>query len=310
MDTFPAGAPYGRSVRVNDNAVHIRRTPALSPDAEPAVYVHGHGGSSTNWSDLADLLSRRLDGMAVDLPGFGRSEPARSYGLAQTAAALAGVVSTAGSPVHLIGNSYGGTVALHLAARRPELVRTLTLISPAVPFLNPRWSSHLSVSGVKLFLGGARALRRMVASTDPEELVAQSLAQCCADPGAIPWTRVQAEIDELRQAIALPWRPVAEARSYRGLIFELLRGHLPGRMSLRTLARQLTMPTLVLWGEQDRILNVKLAGVLARLIPHARLAVLDRVGHLPHLEAPHRVADILHSFLAERHPRLSPATAD
>jgi pimeloyl-ACP methyl ester carboxylesterase len=79
MDTFPAGAPYGRSIRVNDNAVHIRRTPASSPDAEPAVYVHGHGGSSTNWSDLADLLSLRLDGIAVDLPGFGRSEPARSY---------------------------------------------------------------------------------------------------------------------------------------------------------------------------------------------------------------------------------------
>src|ERR687897_3691073 len=99
MDTFPAGASYGRSIRVNDNAVHIRRTPALSPDAEPAVFVHGHGGSSTNWSDLAYLLSRRLVGIAVDLPGFGRSEPARSYGVTQTAAALAGVVATVGSPV-------------------------------------------------------------------------------------------------------------------------------------------------------------------------------------------------------------------
>jgi pimeloyl-ACP methyl ester carboxylesterase len=110
--------------------------------------------------------------------------------------------------------------------------------------------------------------------------------------------------------MALPWRPVAEASSYRGLIFELLRGHLPGSRSLRSLARRLTMPTLVLWGEQDRILNVKLAGVLARLIPHARLAVLDKVGHLPHLEAPHRVANVLSSFLANRLGQLSPATSD
>jgi len=310
MDTFPAGASYDRSIRVNENAVHIRRTPALSPGAEPAVYVHGHGGSSTNWADLADLLSRRLDGIAVDLPGFGRSEPAASYGVTYTADALAGVVGAVGGPVHLVGNSYGGTVALHLAARRPELVRTLTLISPAVPFLNPRWSSHLSIGGVKLFLGGAKALQRMVAMADPEELVAQSLARCCANPGAIPWTRVQAEIDELRQASALPWRPIAEARSYRGLIFELLRGHLPGRASLRRLARQIKMPTLVVWGEQDRILNVKLAGVLARLIPHAQLAVLEGVGHLPHLEAPHRVANVLSTFLSQLSGRLSPAVAD
>lgn len=310
MDAFPAGASYGRSIRVNDNAVHIRRTRALRADAEPAVYVHGHGGSSTNWADLADLLSRNLDGLAVDLPGFGRSEPAADYGVPGTARALAGVVETVGAPVHLIGNSYGGTVALHLAARRPDLVRTLTLISPAVPFLNPRWSSHLSLGGIRMFLGGAKALRRMATGTDPEELVAQSLARCCADPGTIPWARVQAEVDELRQAIALPWRPVAEARSFRGLVLELLRGHLPTRDSLRRLARQLKMPTLVVWGERDRILSVKLAGVLTRLIPHARLAVLDNVGHLPHLEAPERVANVVNSFLAGRLGSLSPATAD
>ena len=48
-------------------------------DAEPALYVHGLGGSSLNWTDLAGLLSYRLDGQAIDLPGFGRSDPAARY---------------------------------------------------------------------------------------------------------------------------------------------------------------------------------------------------------------------------------------
>ena len=59
----------------------VRRTPATRPGAEPALYVHGLGGSSQNWTDLAYLLADRLDGEAIDLPGFGHSDPARSYAI-------------------------------------------------------------------------------------------------------------------------------------------------------------------------------------------------------------------------------------
>ncbi len=64
---------------------YVRDTPATAPGAEPAVYVHGLGGSATNWTDLAGLLSHRLDGQAIDLPGFGYTDPARSYTLAALA---------------------------------------------------------------------------------------------------------------------------------------------------------------------------------------------------------------------------------
>jgi pimeloyl-ACP methyl ester carboxylesterase len=69
----------GRAVGVDGTSTYVRDTPALCRDAEPALYVHGLGGSSQNWTDLAGLLSYRLDGQAVDLPRFGRSDPAARY---------------------------------------------------------------------------------------------------------------------------------------------------------------------------------------------------------------------------------------
>ena len=75
-----------RRVLIDGAMLHVRDTPATAPDAEPAVYVHGLGGSSQNWTDVAALLADRFDGQAVDLPGFGYSDPSRRYSIPAFAA--------------------------------------------------------------------------------------------------------------------------------------------------------------------------------------------------------------------------------
>src|SRR3712207_3914618 len=128
-----------RRVTIDGAMLHVRDTPATRPDAEPAVYVHGLGGSSQNFTDVAGLLADRFDGQAVDLPGFGYSDPSPRYSVPAFAATLTAFLEHAGrGPVHLVGNSLGGSIAVRVAALRPDLVRTLTLISPAMPFLDPR----------------------------------------------------------------------------------------------------------------------------------------------------------------------------
>src|SRR3954470_24172937 len=67
----------GRHVEVNGNRVHVRTTPTDAPGAEPALFVHGLGGASHNWTDFAGLLRNHLAVEAIDLPGHGRSGPAR-----------------------------------------------------------------------------------------------------------------------------------------------------------------------------------------------------------------------------------------
>jgi pimeloyl-ACP methyl ester carboxylesterase len=154
--TDPIASWPGELVALDTGEVFVRRAPAPE-GAEPALFVHGLGGSSTNWTDLMDLLRKppadRPDGPvlaseALDLPGFGFSPaPANSgpggrtgvYSVDAMARTVCDLIEKRRNwPVHLTGNSMGGAVCVRVAARRPDLVRTLTLIAPALPDLRPR----------------------------------------------------------------------------------------------------------------------------------------------------------------------------
>jgi pimeloyl-ACP methyl ester carboxylesterase len=239
------------------------------------------------------MLHPAVNGVAIDLPGSGDSEPADCYCVPCTTETVARTIrSVTDEPVHLVGNSYGGTVSLRLAATHPRLVRSLTLISPAVPFLNPSRSSQFS----HRLLARLRRGERDLIALDPEGLVREVLAQSCADPSAISRERITEFVEDARRAMATPWRWEAQGRRFRGMVWELVRSYLPGRGSLRRLARGITQRTLVLWGSRDRVLDFRLSAGLARLIPHGRFVLIDGAGHLPHLEAPRAVADALESF--------------
>ena len=89
----------------------VRRGPG---GREAGLFVHGLGGSATNWTDLMGLLEGVVDSEAVDLPGFGRSRPPAGFDFTVAAHADALLCFLAGrnEPVHLLGNSLGGVVAL------------------------------------------------------------------------------------------------------------------------------------------------------------------------------------------------------
>ena len=133
--------PPGWTELVDGRGVYLRRTPGRPDTASrppDAWYIHGLAGSSANWTSLAGVLSTRGTGYLVDLPGHGRSDPPPGgrYSLLRDADLLAVLIRRRSSgPVHLVANSMGGVIATALAARNPDLVASLTLISPAVPDL-------------------------------------------------------------------------------------------------------------------------------------------------------------------------------
>ena len=105
-----------RRVMIDGAMLHVRDTPGTTPEAEPAVYVHGLGGSSQNWTDFAGLLADRLDGQAVDLPGFGESEPSLDVrqSVAELEARLTAIEGALG---------WGGTTEPFIGSDvRPDLV--------------------------------------------------------------------------------------------------------------------------------------------------------------------------------------------
>jgi pimeloyl-ACP methyl ester carboxylesterase len=259
--------------------------------------LHGLGGASTNFTDLADLLSPWLAGEAIDLPGFGRSSPPpdRDYSIAAHARLVIRYLEQSGrGPVHLVGNSMGGAISIRVAAQRPDLVRTLTLVSPAVPDLRLRRSSDwllplLLVPGV-----GTRALARMDA-LPPERRVRGVIELCFAHPELVPDNRLAEAAEELAHRRGYPWAAEAMLRSFRGLVFTYLASG--SRSAWRQLG-QIDLPALVIWGATDRLVHVSNAPKVAAALPDATLLVLPDVGHTAQLEDPTSTARAILGLLA------------
>jgi pimeloyl-ACP methyl ester carboxylesterase len=294
----------GEFVPVGAGDVFVRSAPALE-GAEPALFVHGLGGSATNWTDLMDELrtppedgpyAPALACEALDLPGFGFSPlPADGdYSIDARAATVCDLIEQRGYwPVHLIGNSLGGAVCVRAAARRPDLVRTLTLISPALPDLRPR------VLPVRLSLLCAPGLGTWVLSRvqriSPEGRLTIMTRGVYADPSLVPAKRRAEEIKELLRRDSLGYADDVLLATARGLVAEYLRR---GARSLWRDAARVTAPTVVIYGSHDRLVRPAMAALAARTFHNARVVVLPRVGHVAMMERPDLVAKEMRGMLA------------
>ncbi|WBB79099.1 alpha/beta hydrolase [Micromonospora sp. WMMD882] len=302
-DRLPAGhlpPPWpGRSVRLDGTLIHVRDTPATTGGAEPALYVHGLGGSAQNWTDLAGLLADRLDGQAIDLPGFGLSEPADRYTVASLADRVVRWIEHSDrGPVHLFGNSLGGTVAVRVAALRPELVRTLTLISPALPFLDARRSLQGRMLPVLAIPRGERLFAWRLARLSPEVMAQQVMEACVADLSRIGEQRRREALEEIRLRHEASHHAAAYLGTFRGIVSSFLRSYLRGPDSLWRLAATVRAPTLVVGGQRDRLVDVRVAPQTARVVPDSRLLMLD-AGHVAQMELPRTVARAVLALLDE-----------
>jgi pimeloyl-ACP methyl ester carboxylesterase len=290
----------GEAVEVDGSVTYVRRTPPRKDDAEPALYVHGLGGSSLNWTDLGYLLADRVDAEAIDLPGFGFSDPAKRYTIpAMAERVIRWIEASDRGPVHLFGNSLGGAVTVRVAGTRPDLIRTLTLISPAMPFIDPRRSLQSRLLPLLLVPRGDRLAARRLDSITPETLAQQVIAACYAEPDTLAPERLAEAADELRRRYEAPWYLNAYLRSLRGLVGSFMQSWVPGSNSMWRIAARITAPTLVITGRQDRLVDIRVAPAVARLIPDSRLLILDRVGHVAQMERPDLVARAAAAMLDE-----------
>ncbi|MHB1432909.1 MAG: alpha/beta fold hydrolase, partial [Streptosporangiaceae bacterium] len=303
MKSEPIPHRPGRFVELPRRQLYARSAPERGM-GEPALFIHGLGGASTNWTDLMDLLSRPsdarpsapvLDCSAIDLPGFGFSPPAADgdYSISAHASAVIEYIEHLGIwPVHLIGNSLGGAVGTRVAARRPDLVRTLTLVSPAMPDLRPRpLPIRLAMASTP---GIGPAIMDWVRRVPAEERADRSIEETFADPGMMHPLRRTEEIAEVRRRDELPYATTALVLSARSLVAEYFKA---GSKSLWHDAERTVAPTLILHGSADRLVNPVMAAKAARAFPKARVLVLPGVGHVAMMEQPAKVAREIRGFL-------------
>ena len=253
----------------------------------PALFVHGLGGNSTNWTDLTWMLSDRLHAIAPDLPGFGRSgpNPDGDYGPRAQAHVLAALIRERfGEPVHLFGNSMGGAISVQLAALYPDLIRSVTLISPALPDLLPmRTNIQLPVIAIP---GVGQAIATRLAKLPPEQRVRATLNIVYADPSCVPAQRVAEAQEEVSLIAEKPWAGEAFQSALRGILATFFDR---GPEAPWKLAERIHVPVLLVYGQQDKLVRPRAARRASRHFLHCRVMVLPHSGHVAQMEHPEMV---------------------
>ncbi|UGY93500.1 alpha/beta fold hydrolase [Streptomyces gobiensis] len=286
-----------RSVTLPGLTLSVRSRTPPREGLPPALYVHGLGGSSQNWSALMEQLAADVDGEAVDLPGFGDSPPPDdgNYSVIGHARAVIRYLDASGrGPVHLFGNSMGGAVATRVAAARRDLVRVLTLISPALPELRLQ---RTAMSTALLAVPGAtRLVERMTRDWTAEHRTRELLALCYGDPSRVSPESFADAVAEYERRLRLPYFWDALSRSARGVVDAYTVG---GQHSLWRQAERVLAPTLLVYGGRDRLVSFRMASKASKAFRCSRLLTMPDAGHVAMMEYPETVAGAFRELLTD-----------
>ncbi|MDX3384887.1 alpha/beta hydrolase [Streptomyces niveiscabiei] len=304
VNVFPKALPVRvaegerlRSVRLPGATLTVRSRPPAREGLPPALYVHGLGGSSQNWSELMRCLEGDVDSEAVDLPGFGDSPPPddSNYSVSSHARAVIHLLDSSGrGPVHLFGNSLGGAVSTRVAAVRPDLVRTLTLVAPALPEI--RVQRTALPTGLLAVPGVTALFTRLSRDWTPEDRVRGVTALCYGDPARVTPEGFQAAVEEMERRLRLPYFWDAMTRSARGLVNSYTLG---GQHNMWRQAARVLAPTLLVYGARDQLVGYRMARKAERTFRDSRLLSLPDAGHVAMMEYPEAVAAAFRDLLAQ-----------
>lgn len=279
----------GRQVFVR----HTSPSGAAAGDT-PLVYVHGLGGSSTNWTSLMRELRDDAEQWAVDLPGFGESPPGDHHTVAEYVADVIAFLETFDRPVHLVANSLGGMICVYVTSRRPDLVLTLSLVSPAMPQYRVPWAAGATAVMAVPWLG--ERILRSAAYVEPEKQAARLAAVLFADVAVIPAAELAFAAEQRDAWMQRPYADAVLLAALRSIVRHYTR---PGRESAWRAASHILRPTLVVLGARDALVGAWGRTRWRRALRYARLVYMPNTGHVAMMEHPHAVAEIIREFLRD-----------
>ena len=290
--TATASLIQKESVRLHGHRLVYRIGGQDASSRRPVLLlVHGMAGSSATWRRVMGPLSARYTVIAPDLPGHGESDkPRQDYSLGAHANALRDLLLTIGvEQVTVVGQSLGGGIAMQLTYQHPRHCERLVLVSsgglgqdvswmlralafPGVEYLAPAiFPSFVRNAGNSV----SRALRRFGIQAPGIEEEWRAYASLTDPETRAAFLRtLRAVVDVSGQAVS------ARDRLYMASV----------------------MPTLIVWGERDRIIPVSHGRQAHEAMPGSRLVVFGEAGHFPHTEEPERFVEVLTEFVDGTEP--------
>lgn len=275
-------SPPSQFVEVLGVRLHVRDTgpTATGPRDGPALLMlHGFASSLHTWEPWALALQRTYRVVRLDLPSFGLTgaDPTGDYSEARTHAILTALLNRlAIDRVTVIGNSMGGGIAWRFAVDHPDRVDRVVLISPEG--FKPPGEAPPGTRKIPLML---QAMRYVL----PTPLLRMNIAPSYADE------------TKLTPEVVARYRDMLLAPGNRDAI--LGRMMQMRRPDPEPLLRRLDKPVLLIWGEADRLIPFSNSADYMRLLPHATLAAMPAMGHVPQEEAPDASLVPLLAFLRE-----------
>lgn len=237
-------------------------------DGDPVLLIHGLGGTANVFGPQVSVLSRFFRCIRPDLPGSGRTTASGPFTLVEVADAMAELLSAQGK-AHVVAHSMGCVVATHLAARRPDLVRSLSLIGPLLAPPEP----------------ARAALRDRAAKARAEGMV--GIADAIVQGGT------SAETKAHRPEVAALVREILMRQDAEG--YALTCEALAGADAADT--ARITAPTLLITGDEDGTAPPRNVALIQSKIAGAKLAILGRTGHWTTFERPNEVTTAVLNFL-------------
>ncbi len=260
-----------RGARMSEKSVVVAGNPwpyleGGPPDGEVVVMLHGFGGDKDNWPLYARYFTRRHRVIAPDLPGFGNNtrDPELNYGGVTQTERLHAFINELGlDNIHLAGNSMGGYIALNYALAHPQGVKTLTLIDNA-------GVDSINKSELELAIDEGK-----------NPLVATSLEDFDRLMDFIMHKRIPSPRFMMKAFYAVQKR---HFEFLDGIFWQIIDEALNEPLTERL--GELSMPTLVIWGRHDRLIDVSCTDVMAAKIPDNKVVILEDAGHVPMIEFP------------------------
>jgi len=291
---------YSTFVNIDGIDVHVRFDPGNGKKTGLSfVLLHGFASWVYTWDHVFDELAEMGSVLAYDRPGFGLTEKVlpKSLGFNPYTQDYQMKLLTELLDYHsldsviLMGHSAGGVVALRYALEHPERVRALVLIDPAV-YIQPPFPEILN---------------RVLTALEVEELGPRFFAERFIDFAnegmKLSWYDASKITPERVEKFLLPTR----IKNWEIALWKFMKANLDQR-DLEERLSLLTIPTLIIWGKQDRIVPLEDGKRLLKTLSNATLVTINRCGHVPQEEAPHAFLQIIKEWtdqLNARHERIS-----